>query len=167
MNMQIFLDFVNQNIAIIVLSIFIFILFILHLSSLIKLNKLRKAYDTFIRKLGNGNNLDEMLHQYLQHVEAVENKNNALIEHCKGLEQNIAQCVQKIGIVRYNAFRDTGSDLSFSLALLNQYNDGIVLNAVYGRDNSNIYAKPVKNGTSSYILSEEEKEAIRKAVSGE
>ena len=71
---------------------------------------------------------------------------------------------QKIGIVRYNAFKDTGSDLSFSLAILDAHNNGVVLNGIYARDSSNIYAKPIENGQSKYILSNEEKEAIYKAM---
>ena len=74
-------------------------------------------------------------------------------------------CVQKIGIVRYSAFRDTGSDLSFALALLDEKNNGVVLNGIYSREMSNIYAKPVENGESTYTLSEEEKQAINKAIS--
>ena len=65
---------------------------------------------------------------------------------------------------RYNAFKDTGSDLSFTLALLDEKNDGIVLNGIYARDSSNIYAKPIEKGESKYILSNEEKEAINRAI---
>lgn len=164
--MENIMTILKSEIFLIGLFISIIILFILYISNMVKLSKLRKAYDTFMRRLGNGNNIDEMLRAYIQQVEYVENENKKIIENNKQLELNIAGCTQKIGIVRYNAFKDTGSDLSFSLALLNQYNDGVVLNGIYARDNSNIYAKPVKNGTSTYILSEEEKEAIRKAIEG-
>ena len=73
-------------------------------------------------------------------------------------------CIQKIGIVRYNAFKDTGSDLSFALALLDSKDNGVVLNGIYSREMSNIYAKPVEKGVSKYVLSDEEKQAIEKAV---
>ena len=69
-----------------------------------------------------------------------------------------------MGIVRYSAFQDTGSDLSFSLALLDEKNNGIVMNGIYSREMSNIYAKPVEAGKSSYTLSEEEQQAIEKAM---
>ena len=72
--------------------------------------------------------------------------------------------MKKIGIVRYNAFKDVGSDLSFTLAILDDYNNGVVLNGIYARDSSNIYAKPIEKGPSKYILSEEEKEAVNKAI---
>ena len=67
-------------------------------------------------------------------------------------------------MIRYSAFKDTGSDLSFTLALLNKENTGVVLNGIYSRDMSNIYAKPVEKGVSTYTLSEEEKQAIEKAM---
>lgn len=71
---------------------------------------------------------------------------------------------KKCGIYKYNAYKDTGSDLSFTLALLNENNDGVVLNGIYSRDMSNIYAKPVEAGKSKYALSDEEKQAIEKAI---
>ena len=66
--------------------------------------------------------------------------------------------------IRYSAFKDTGSDLSFTLALLNKENTGVVLNGIYSSDMSNIYSKPVEKGESNYTLSEEEKQAINKAI---
>ncbi len=74
---------------------------------------------------------------------------------------------EKVGIVRYNAFQDTGSDLSFALALLDEKNNGVVLNGIYSREMSNIYAKPVENGKSKYTISEEENLAIEKAINGD
>ena len=83
---------------------------------------------------------------------------------CKNLDENLSKCIQKVGIVRYSAFKDTGSDLSFAAALLDEDNNGIVFNGIYSREMSNIYAKPVENGKSKYTISEEEMEAIEKAV---
>ena len=81
----------------------------------------------------------------------------------ENLEEDLEGCIQKVGIVRYSAFQDTGSDLSFSLALLDEKNNGVVFNGIYSREMSNIYAKPVENGNSKYTLSNEEVEAIKKS----
>ena len=97
-------------------------------------------------------------------VEDIEKQNLEIVEYARNLDLNMKKCLQKVGVVRYNAFDDVGSDLSFALAILDDKNNGYVLNGIYARDNSNIYAKPVENGKSSYVLSEEEKEAIYKAV---
>lgn len=71
---------------------------------------------------------------------------------------------KKCGIYRYNAYKDAGSDLSFTLALLDEKNDGVVLNGIYSREMSNIYAKPIKNGVSTYKITDEENEAIKRAM---
>ena len=97
----------------------------------------------------------------------VENVNKEIIKYCKNLDKQINGCLQKVGIVRYSAFKDTGSDLSFALALLDEKNDGVILNGIYSREMSNIYAKPISNGKSEYTLSKEEEEAIYKAINTE
>ena len=97
-----------------------------------------------MKKLGNGNNIDEMLKDYIKRVETVEAKNEEIINYCKALDDNMKICIQKIGIVRYNAFKDTGSDLSFTLALLDENNNGVVLNGIYARDSSNIMQNLLK-----------------------
>ena len=140
------------------------ILAILYITSVINLRKLRNSYQKFMNKLGNGNNIDEMMKEYIGKVNSVNARNEEIISYCKTLDENMKKCTQKIGIVRYNAFKDTGSDLSFSLAILDDYNNGVVLNGIYARDSSNIYAKPVENGNSKYVLSNEEKEAINRAI---
>lgn len=162
--MEIILDFLKTDTFSLILLGSIIILLVLYISNMAKLNKIKKNYSRFMERLGNGNNVDEMLRAYIYEVEKVANKNEEIVSYCKELNNHIAKCTQKIGMVRYNAFRDTGSDLSFALALLNEHNDGVVLNGIYARDMSNIYAKPIENGTSKYALSNEEKEAIGKAM---
>ncbi len=162
--MNIILDFLKTDNFLLLVFGGIILLLILYIYNAIKLRKISKNYSKFMEKLGNGNNVDEMLRAYIYEVETVSNKNDEIISYFEKLDQNIAKCTQKIGMVRYNAFKDTGSDLSFAVALLNEYNDGIVLNGIYARDMSNIYAKPIEKGQSKYALSEEEKEAIKRAV---
>lgn len=162
--MDVIFDFLRSDIAILVLFIAVIVILVLYISSVVNLRKLRTSYLKFMKKLGNGENLEEMLKNYVKKVDIVEAKNNEIIEYCRVIDENIKRCSQKIGIVRYNAFKDTGSDLSFALAILDDYNNGVVLNGIYARDSSNIYAKPIENGESKYVLSNEEKEAINKAI---
>lgn len=119
-----------------------------------------RKYINFMRKMGNGNNLDEMLRKYLEDVREIKKDNSEIKAYYTQLDNNIDACVQKIGLVRYNAFKDVGSDLSFAIALLDRNDNGVVLNGLYGSESSNIFAKPIKNGVSKYQLSEEEKEAL-------
>ena len=143
------------------------ILVLLVIILMAKLSSLNKKYKKFLEKLGNGNNIEEDLETYMYRVEKVEKQNAEIANYVKTLDEDLTRCIQKVGIVRYNAFKDTGSDLSFTLALLDEHNDGVVLNGIYSREMSNIYAKPVKNGESSYTMSEEEKLAVQKAINSE
>ena len=143
------------------------ILLLLVITMMAKLSSLNKKYKKFLEKLGNGNNIEEDLETYMYRVEKVEKQNAEITNYVKTLDEDLTRCIQKVGIVRYNAFKDTGSDLSFTLALLDEHNDGVVLNGIYSREMSNIYAKPVKNGESTYTMSEEEKMAVQKAISSE
>ena len=140
------------------------LLAILFIVMLARLHGINKKYKTFINKLGNGKNIEEDLENYMYRVERVEKQNAEIRGIIEDINTNMSSCIQKIGMVRYNAFKDTGSDLSFALALLDENDNGVVLNGIYSREMSNIYAKPVEKGTSKYTISEEEKEAIQKAV---
>ena len=165
--MESILDFLRTDTFLIILLGGILILFVLYISNVVKLSKIRKDYNNFMKRLGNGNNVDEILRVYINEVERVANKNEEIVSYCKKLDENVAKCTQKIGMVRYNAFQDTGSNLSFAVALLDDKNTGIVINGIYSRDCSNIYSKPIENGKSNFILSSEEKEAIDIAIKSE
>lgn len=153
------------------ISTIIFILLIINVITLIglftcifKISGMKKKYKNFMIKIGNGKNIEEDLENYMYRVERVERRNAEIDEYLKIMNKDLSKCIQKVGIVRYNAFKDTGSDLSFALALLDENNDGVVLNGIYSREISNIYAKPVESGKSNYTISEQEQEAINKAI---
>ena len=148
-------------IAILILFVLLLIGFIV---MIFKFSSLNKRYQNFMKKLGEGKDIQESLETYMYRVEKVERQNAEILDFCQNIEEDVSSCIQKIGIVRYSAFKDTGSDLSFALALLDETNSGVVLNGIYSREMSNIYAKPVENGKSNYTISEEEQQAIEKAI---
>lgn len=162
--MQGILEFLKTDIYLLILSIITITLLIGFLIVLVGNIKLNNRYKKFMNKLGNGKNLEEDLENFMYKVDRVEKQNAEITNFCKNLDEDISKCVQKIGIVRYSAFKDTGSDLSFTVALLDEKNNGVVFNGIYSREMSNIYAKPVENGNSKYTLSNEEIEAIEKAI---
>ena len=135
-------------------------LILLVLICIYKIYKMNKEYISFMKKLGKGNNLDEMMKTYLSDVKEIKRDNSEIKAYYTKLDSDISSCIQKVGLVRYNAFKNVGSDLSFAIALLDRNDNGVVFNGLYGSDSSNIYAKPIKNGGSSYQLSPEEKYAI-------
>jgi uncharacterized protein YoxC len=136
------------------------ILIILVIALIVYVIYLNRKYLSFMKKIGNGNNLDEMLKEYLSDVKQIKQDNSEIRAYYTKLDNDISSSIQKIGLVRYNAFKDVGSDLSFAIALLDRENNGVVFNGIYGSESSNIYAKPIKKGESSYQLSDEEKYAI-------
>lgn len=147
----------------IMLGIMIFLL-IGFVVIIVRFSSLNRKYNNFMKKLGSSDSLEEDLEIYMSRVDEVERKNTETSNHVKNIDQNLTKCIQKVGIVRYSAFKDTGSDLSFALALLDENNNGVVLNGIYSREMSNIYAKPVEKGQSTYTVSEEEAQAIEKAI---
>lgn len=158
------INFFKTDNYLLILNFIVILLFIGFIILLINNVKLNKKYEKFIKKLGNGKNIEEDLENFMYKVDRVEKQNAEIKVFCNNLEEDLTKCIQKTGIVRYSAFKDTGSDLSFALALLDEKNNGVVLNGIYSREMSNIYAKPVKNGISSYTLSNEEVKAIDKAI---
>ena len=164
MHMEKILEFIKSDNYILILNCIVIVLFIGFIAILINNHKLNKKYKNFMRKLGRGKNIEEDLERFMQKIDKVESQNIEIMDFCKSIDEDVSKCIQKIGIVRYSAFKDTGSDLSFAVALLDEKNDGVVFNGIYSREMSNIYAKPVNNGNSTYTLSEQEIEAIEKAM---
>lgn len=128
-------------------------------------NKLKRFQDAYLalQTFANGNSLDELLGEYLSEVKKV---NASLAQNEKRIEQaeaKLRSSVDRAELVRFNAFDNMGSDLSFALALLNQEGNGVVLSSINSREESRIYAKPIVKGESTYHLSEEERQVITKA----
>ena len=161
------IELLQTDTFLIVLTCLVFLLAIGFITMIVKLSKLNKKYRDFMKKIGNGKNIEEDLETFMYRVERVERQNSEISAYINNLDEDLKKCIQKVGIVRYNAFKDTGSDLSFALALLDDENNGVVLNGIYSREMSNIYAKPIEHGKSTYTISEEESQAIKKAIESE
>jgi len=82
----------------------------------------------------------------------------------EGLKKDSKKALQRVGIARFNPFKEIGGDQSFSVAVLDNSNNGFVITSLYGREANRVYAKPINDGTSYYSLSKEEKEALDKAM---
>ena len=162
--MENLIETLGMNNVIYILGGLIIVLLIAFLLFFWKVVGLNKRYKKFMLKVGEGKDLQEDLENYMYRVERVENQNADILNQINGLDKDLEGCIQKVGILRYSAFQDTGSDLSFTLALLDEHDNGVVFNGIYSREMSNIYAKPVENGKSKYTLSEEEQEAIKRAI---
>ena len=110
----------------------------------------------FLKRKKEPKNLKQILSQFKDLKEGFKKISNKLDE----LKKNNKFSIQGIGIVRFNPFKESGGDQSFSIALLDGNKDGVVITSLYGREGNRIFAKPIKKGKSEYLLTEEEKKAI-------
>ncbi|MGL4362764.1 MAG: DUF4446 family protein [Cellulosilyticaceae bacterium] len=140
------------------IAIFLVIIFIMFIVEMNKMKKVQKKYEVFMQK--EDVDLEMLLTNYAQNVKRIQSDQMVLEKNIEDLNMKFKKCTQKVGMVRYNAYEKNGANLSFAIALLDAYDNGVVINAIYGRDGSYTYAKPIENSTSSHNLSEEEKEAI-------
>ncbi len=149
-----------------VLAVLIIIMLITVLMLRRRLQRFETAYlalQTFL----SGKNLDEMLEQYVTKVQSLEKRLSAADARLERTETAVQRSIDRTELLRYNAFENMGSDLSFALAILNQEGDGVILSSIHSREESRVYAKPLIKGESSYNLSKEEQETITKALARE
>lgn len=112
-----------------------------------------------------GASLERILFDHLARVEEVDTRQRAMEQRVSDLEVTLPHCLQRVGLVRYDAFEDVGGQQSFSLAILDSKQTGIVLTSVYTRTDVRVYAKAIREGQPSHPLSEEEQQALRVAQS--
>lgn len=141
------------------LFILLITILIVNISNSIKIKKLNSKYDTFMKDV-DGHNVEVLIQKCINDTVEVKERSRDIENRINTIERNVMQCIQKVGVVRFNAFDNVGSDLSFSVALLDTYDNGIVLSGIYSRDNSLNYAKPIISGKSKYALSAEEMQAV-------
>lgn len=131
-------------------------------AALVRGEALKKRYRRMM--MGReGLRLEELLNHHGALIEDAIHRQKLTGTRLAGIEEKLQLTVSGLGLVRYNAFRETGSDLSFSLALLDRNLDGMVLTSLFGREESRCYGKPIKRGQSAHLLSEEEIQALNEA----
>jgi len=128
----------------------------------VKLKKIVNRYNKFFFN-SEKYNIEKLVEENIGLCHDIKNKNKDIESRINYIERNILQCVQKIGIVRYNAFDNVSSNLSFAIALLDGNDNGIVLNGIYSRETTTTYAKAIIKGQSKHTLSAEEIQAIDNA----
>jgi Protein of unknown function (DUF4446) len=113
---------------------------------------------------GKSGGIDEILDRQLKRVESLTARVDALNKLHHELEHLSQRTIQKVAVIRYNPFSDTGGDQSFAIALLDSLGNGVVLSSLHSRTDTRVFAKPVQSGRSRYQLSDEEQDAIKKAL---
>ncbi|HHW56273.1 MAG TPA: DUF4446 family protein [Clostridia bacterium] len=162
--MQNLLEFILRNSSFMILILMFLVIvelaFILIINS--KFLKLNRTYNRLIKSLEKEDVFD-IFSKILADNEEMKERLNKLNMGLTALDKETKTAIKKVGMVRYNAFPDVGSDLSFSIALLDSNDNGIVLSGIYGRNETATFAKPIEKGHSTYPLSAEEVQAIERA----
>ncbi|MDP3994686.1 MAG: DUF4446 family protein [bacterium] len=123
----------------------------------------------FIKKLTKGSK-ETTLIKILEKILTTQNQNlkeiNLVQKEIEKLEDEGRFHVQKVGVIRFNPFKEIGGDHSFSLALLNAKDSGVVITCLHTRERTRVYMKAIKNSKGEHELSDEEKKALKEAQSG-
>ncbi len=144
------------NIALILISFWSLILSFFLWQMFSHYNKLTKGISNKTLKV--------VLEKVLEETEVSQKKIEELINRCVKIEAEGLLHIQRIGLVRFNPFKDTGGDQSFVLAILDSRNNGIVISSLHGRTGNRWYAKTVIAGKGKeHDLSEEEEKAVKQA----
>ena len=156
------LESVGMPTIVIGLLVCIVLLGIIAIFNAIKVNSMDRRYRIMMQG-ALGEPIEEMMKNRIRDIEDLKIRTADLEQERDRLESLLRTCLQKAGVIRFNAFTETGSDLSFAVALLDDYDNGVVLTSIFGRNDSRVYAKPLIKGESTYSLTNEEKDAIEKA----
>ena len=108
--------------------------------------------------------LEDTLIQRLDQVDSLLESNEENDSNIKVLSKNMQRTYQKMGLIKYDAFHEMGGKLSFSLAMLDMRNNGFIINAMHTREGCYTYIKEIIDGNSVIVLSEEEQEALKRAM---
>ena len=146
--------------------ILIVVLFVLYVNVSLKYDRLKNSYASFMRGK-DGKNLEESIltkFSELAGIAKIIKQNRADVQE---MYRRTEHCIQKCGIVKYDAFNEMGGKLSFALALLDSDNTGWIMNAMHSREGCYTYVKEILKGESYVELSEEEAEALDRAIYSE
>lgn len=113
----------------------------------------------------NLKNLKSVLESLTKQMTAAQKDIENLKEHCDKIEKEGQKHIQKIGLLRFNPFKDTGGDQSFIVSLIDSKDTGVIISGLYSRSGTRWYAKKIKEGKGvEHELSDEEKKAIKEAI---
>lgn len=156
----------DSDYIIIGLAAVVVILLILTIVNIVQMRKLKKGYKVFMSGK-NGKNLEDTLIKRLNQVDALIESNDENEKNIETLFKNMRLTYQKMGLIKYDAFHEMGGKLSFSLAMLDVRNNGFIINAMHTREGCYTYIKEIVDGNSIIVLSEEEQEALNRAMGKE
>lgn len=166
MNSKAIIDFIVNNSPYLlgIVTVVLSLMFLMVLNLTYKLSRMQKRYKKMMTGVDDSANLESMLLSHIDETRAVADANEKLRKENQRISELLDTAITRVGVVRFCAFENMGSDLSYAVALLDAHNNGVVMSSLFGREDSRSYVKPIENGTSTYTLTAEEQQALRKAM---
>ena len=145
------------------LGVLVIIMYGIIINLWMNLSYLKKRYRKMMTGV-DGANLERLLIGHIDEVKQVVEENRRIDAENQRISALLQKALTRVGVVRFRAFDDMGSDLSYAVALLDAENNGVILSSIFGREASRSYVKPIQPGQSSYTLTEEEQQALHQAM---
>ncbi len=159
-------SFIDQNLATLLISLLVIeaISLILVVYCFFKLATQRKKSEFFFEGK-NGKNLEELILKSVADIKSLDSEIQELYSISNTIHKLSLSSIHRVGVIRFNPFGDIGGDQSFSVALLDGKNSGVVISSLHTKEGARVYAKPVAKGESEkYLFTEEEKKVIKIAA---
>lgn len=156
----------DPGILIVIMFVLIIILLILLIFLLVRYNQLNVSYQMFM-KGRKAESLEEEIGALFDDISTLKSSTEKNKKDIKKIIENLHDCYQRVGIVKYDAFKEMGGKLSFSVALLNDNETGFIINSIHSSEGCYVYTKEIVNGECAISLGDEEKKALTLALSAE
>ncbi len=149
----------------IIIFVLLIVLIVLFIVNLTKYSALKARYEQFMEGR-DAESLEDSMVKLFKDMNKLKAYANRHEKRINTLYEKAKHCYQKSALIKYDAFREMGGDLSFVIALLDEEDNGFILNSVHSTNSCYIYTKEIKNGQSFIDLGKEEAMALNKALSG-
>jgi len=154
---------IDPAVIIISLGVITGLLLIVTIICILQTNKLYRRYDYFMRGK-DAESLEDVILGQIDEIKELKSQDRANKDAIKTLSKSVKGSYQKFGMVKYNAFKGMGGNLSFAFAMLDLNNTGFILNSVHSREGCYLYIKNVERGETDVLLGSEEREALEQAL---
>lgn len=154
----------NIETVITALAVTVAVMLIIVVYLLFSLSSLKGRYRKMMTGSSTGADFEEMLMKHIEETRRVADENKSIKSEIRDINALLAKALTRVGVVRFSAFADMGSDLSYSVALLDSFDNGVVMSSIFAREDSRSYVKPIEGGFSKYTLTKEEQQALREAM---
>jgi hypothetical protein len=156
----------DPGVPIIIMFFLIVVLLVLLIFLLVRYNQLNVSYQMFM-KGRKAESLEEEIGALFDDIGSLKASTEKNRKDIKKIIENLRETYQRVGIVKYDAFKEMGGKLSFSIALLNDNETGFIINSIHSSEGCYVYTKEIVNGECAITLGDEEKKALTLAQSAE